>query len=96
MLKLRKGNWLGIHAETYRASAGGQNGMKYLFCIRGFTAPTQLMGEWHVHWESGRKAGTPGWKRGKEGVKTDTGNEMRPLLGDLWGEVKNSGSGNWE
>jgi len=89
---LRAAGSLKIHAVVGRASEGGGNAMQYYFRINGFT---EDMGEWHVHWNSGGKAGTPGWKKGKKGAKTPTGEEMRKILGDLWGVAKNSGSGNW-
>jgi hypothetical protein len=100
MLELRKCGLLVIQAVIYRTSAYGANGMKYFFAIRGFTGNAwhkRCLGEWHVHWEAKNKAGSPGWKKGKNGDKTPTGGEMRAILGkDLWGRTKGSGGGNWE
>jgi hypothetical protein len=78
--------------DTYRISAGGQNGMVYNFYVHQSFG--QSVGEWHVHWESGKKAGSPGWKRGKNGQKSGDYNEvrMRKLLGSWWAVVK-GGSG---
>jgi hypothetical protein len=90
---LRNVGCLVLRAALYRESAGGQNGMVYEFAVPGFE--NKLLGEWHVHWESGKKAGNPGWKKGKKGAKVGTGDEMRRVLGDRWGIAKNTGSGNW-
>ncbi len=89
LARLRAGGWLLLKADKYRESAGGQNGMIYTLHLRG--SLHQVVGEWHVHWEAGKRAGSPGWKRGKKGEKTPTGDEMRPILGDRWGVVKGTG-----
>jgi hypothetical protein len=90
---LRAVGGLVLRAEKYRESAGGQNGMIYEFAVPGFERV--VLGEWHVHWEAKKRAGNPGWKRGKNGVKVSTGDEMRRVLGDRWGVVKSTGGGNW-
>ena len=91
MTLLRAGGWLLLQAEKYREGPGGQNGMIYTLYLRG--SLHSPIGEWHVHWEAGNRAGSPGWKRGKKGEKTPTGDEMRAILGDRWGVVKGSGGG---
>lgn len=88
--QLKEAGALGLQADLYRESTGGNNGMVYYFAVGN-----QSVGEWHVHWESGNKAGTPGWKRGKNGDKTETQEGMRTLLGSLWGKVKNFGGGRY-
>jgi len=99
MVKLRAKGWLKIHADKYRESTGGQNGMIYSFQVTGFERRKPELAEWHVHWESGKKAGSPGWKRGKSGAKVENErqeiDQLRVILGDIWGEVKSSGSGVW-
>ncbi|MEO5901214.1 MAG: DUF4157 domain-containing protein, partial [Ilumatobacteraceae bacterium] len=92
MIDLRALGSLKIHAQVGRASVSGGNSMQYWFRVSGSHAS---MGEWHVHWNARRQAGSPGWKTGRKGAKTDSGDEMRKVLGDLWGVAKNSGNGNW-
>lgn len=98
MVKLRAKGWLKVHADLYRESVGGQNGMIYTFQIKGFLARRPSLGEWHVHWESGNKAGSPGWKRGKKAKQPSDKQELdqlRTILGGIWGVVKSSGGGVW-
>lgn len=89
LTRLASAKLLWINWEKYRESVGGQNGMIYRFWLSksGGTA----VGEWHVHWESGKKAGSPGWKLGKYGEKLggDDPTVMKGLIGDSrWGVVK--------
>ena len=88
LVRLADAKLLWRDREKYRESVGGQNGMIYNFYLSSVSGPS--VGEWHVHWESGKRAGDPGWKRGKKGVKSggDDLGIMRKLLGSDWGEVK--------
>jgi hypothetical protein len=71
-------------------SAGGQNGMIYKFYLTSEAGPS--VGEWHVHWESGGRPGSPGWKTSREGEKSggDDVSVMKKLLGTDWGKVAGS------
>ncbi|MEX2566831.1 MAG: DUF4157 domain-containing protein [Cyclobacteriaceae bacterium] len=88
LLKMKEMGALSIEAMAYRKASTGANGMKYYFAVTG----TRMeIAEWHVHWEAKNKPGSPGWKKGKNGEKTPTGDEMRDLLGQYWGTVKSTG-----
>ncbi len=91
MLELAQAGLLWKDRFKYRESVGGQNGMIYTFWLS--VSGGEPIGEWHVHWEAKKKAGTPGWKKGRTGVKIggDDIVMMKKFLGDWWAIVVNSG-----
>lgn len=95
LVRLAEAGLLWRDREMYRGgrgskSAGGQNGMIYYFYVSRAFGPS--VAEWHVHWESGGRAGSPGWKRGAAGRKAggDDVTVMKALLGSDWGKVAGS------
>jgi hypothetical protein len=84
MLLMKDRGELSIEEVAYRNNMIA-NGFKYFFTWCPPGGPKILLGEWHVHWNAKKEAGTPGWKKGKDGEKQATGNEMRPLLFEYWG-----------
>jgi hypothetical protein len=94
LIQLAQASLLWLNWLKYRESTGGQNGMIYKFWLS--PSGGSPVGEWHVHWQSGKKAGSPGWKIGRQGEKSGGDNitVMKELIGETrWGVVKgDSGS----
>jgi hypothetical protein len=94
MVSLQEKGFLKIEkSKQTGGKVGCQNSVQYhfLIVIGGHPPKAYKVGEWHLHWGSGNSLGSPGWKTGKFGGKTESTDHenmaLKKLLGTAWGKV---------